>query len=172
MRKILPIAVLTGIILVLASCTESLPRRFEAFVSSVEEDCSFLSYEEGYWMEKDRRFKILYDEYMSKRSSFSSEEKRDLNAAIARYEYRRINSFVSYVEENASELSEDDWLGLNERFLEMAREYKENRHAYNSTEKRRIDSAILHYCGIVIRSKIPGITDKIRSILRELSLAL
>ena len=156
--------------IVLVSCKETLPRRFDSFVSTVEEESNLLLYTEEYWMDKDSRFKRLYDEYQEKRSSFSSDEKRDLNAAIARYEFQRIDSFVSYVEENDSEFSEDDWLGTNERFLELVREYKENRHAYNSSEKRQIDSVILHYCGIVFRAKIPGVTDKIRSILRELGL--
>ena len=157
--------------MVITSCTETLPQRFDSFVSAVEEESNVLSYTEEYWMDKDSRFKRLYDEYQEKRSSFSSDEKRDLNAAIARYEFQRIDSFTSYVEENASEFSEDDWLGANERFLELVREYKGNRHAYNSSEKRQIDSVILHYCRIVLRLKIPGVTNKIRSILRELSLS-
>ena len=60
MRRILPIAILLGVILVLASCKESLPKRFDLFVSSVEKDCLSLSYSEEYWMDKDRRFKKLY----------------------------------------------------------------------------------------------------------------
>lgn len=223
------LAIITAV--VLASCTGTLAQRFDSFVSSVEDDCFDYPYSEEYWMAKDsgfkrlyneyrkkmssftsdekrdlnsaiaryefqrinsfvsyveknsskfseddwlganERFKILYDEYQEKRSFFTSAEKRDLNSAIARYEFQRINSFVSYVEENASEFSEDDWLGANERFIELAREYKENRHAYNSSEKRKIDSAILHYFGLVLRSKIPSAIDKIRLILRELGLS-
>lgn len=172
MKRIFPLATLMTLTLILSSCTNSLPQRLNEFVSSVEEECSVHSYVEEYWMNADNKFKKLYDEYQSNRSSFNSDEKRELNAALARYEFQRINSFVSYVEEKGPEFSEDDWLSANERFLELAREYKQNRHAYNSSEKRQIDSVILHYCGIVIRSKIPGIANKIRSILRELGLSI
>ena len=94
-----------------------------------------------------------------------------MNSSIARYEYQRIDSFVSYVEEHTAEFSEDDWLSANERFRELIRDYKENRHAYNSSEKRQIDSAILHYLGLAVRSKIPGVINAVRSILRELGLS-
>ncbi len=158
--------------LTLASCKNTLPKRFDSFVSAVEAECSAaVSYSEEYWMDADRRFRKLYDEFQAAKSSFTSDEKRVINSDIARYEYQRIDSFVSYVEGQSSEFSEDDWLSANDRFLELALEYKDNRHAYNSREKRQIDSAIIHYCGLVIRSRIPSVIDKGRSILRELGLS-
>lgn len=66
MRRIPSFALFMGIILVLASCTESLPRRFESFVSAVESDCSVLSYAEEYWMEKDSRFNKLFIQTLGK----------------------------------------------------------------------------------------------------------
>lgn len=173
MRRFCLLTIFMTMTLILSSCSKnSLLRRFDAFVSSVEENCSVNSYVEEYWMNADKKFKKLYDEYQSNRSSFNSDEKRELNADLARYEYLRFNTFVSFVEEEGSEFSEDEWLSANERFLELAREYKQNRHSYNSSEKRQIDSIILHYCGIVIRSKIPGVASKVRAILRELGLSL
>ena len=173
MKRLFPLAILITMALILSSCSnDSLLRRFDSFVSSIEDECYDNSYVEEFWMNADKKFKKLYDEYQSNRSSFNSDEKRELNSDIARYEFQRISSFVSYVEEEGPEFSEDDWLSANERFMELAREYKQNRHSYNSSEKRQIDSVILHYCGIVIRSKIPGVTSKIRSILKELGLSI
>lgn len=169
MRRAYSLALLAALVF-LSSCRSTLPGRFESFVATVEETCSNSSYSEEYWMRTDDKFRKLYDEFQENRSSFSSDLKREINSRIARYEYLRVNSIVSYVEENSFDFSEDDWISANERVMELAREYKENRHSYNSAEKKRIDSVLMHYLGLVIKSKIPGVLDKIMSLLRELGL--
>ena len=170
--------VLAATVFIAASCTDSLPRRFASFLSKVETECPDYAYSdysdylelEEYWMNVDEEFHKLYEEYAAKRSSFSSDVKRDINAGIARYECLRINSFVSFVEECSEDFSEDDWLNVNEKITELAREYKGNRHSYNSGEKRRINSEFLHYFGIVLRSKTSDLIGKVRDLLRELGL--
>ena len=173
MKRVASVVFAAAVALLLVSCTDSLPRRFASFLSAVEDECLDRSYSdyldlEEYWMKVDEKFDKLYDEYKS--NTFPSDVKRDINACMARYEYLRINSFVSFVEEHSGDFSEDDWLIANDKILELAREYKENRHSYNSSEKRKIDAIILHYAGIVLRTKTSGLIRTVREILRELGL--
>ena len=139
MKRVASVFFAAAVALFLVSCTDSLPKRFASFLSAVEADCLDHSYSdfldlEAYWMKVDESFNKLYNEYKS--NTFPSDVKRDLNACIARYEYLRIDSFVSFVNDCSNSFSEDDWLIATDKILELAREYKENRHSYNSSEKK------------------------------------
>ncbi len=140
MKQIVGFVIAAAAVL-LVSCTDSLPRRFDSFLSNVEAECFDRSYADyldlkDFWMKVDEKYNKLYNEYRSKMTSYPSDIKRDINACIARYGYLRIDSFVSFVNDCSNSFSEDDWLIATDKILELAREYKENTHSYNSSEKK------------------------------------
>lgn len=65
------------------SCKNTLPSRFESFVSSVENHSASYSPED--WTKANDRFNKLFQEYKDNRSSLYSEQKRRINSAIVRY---------------------------------------------------------------------------------------
>lgn len=65
------------------SCKNTLPSRFESFVSSVENHSASYSPED--WTKANDRFNKLFQEYKDNRSSLNSEQKRRINSAIVRY---------------------------------------------------------------------------------------
>lgn len=69
--------------LFVCSCTSSLPNRFDSFVSSVEKH--YESYSEDDWDRVSDKFEELFEEYRENRSSFNSEQKKDINDALVRY---------------------------------------------------------------------------------------
>lgn len=121
-------------------------------------------------MSKDQQFQKYIDKYQAKKSSFSSEEKREINSSIARYEFQKINSFVTFVKDNYSEYSEDDWATANERLKELAQGYKELRHFFNTREKLAINKLFISYGVVVAGTKISSAISVVRSILQELGL--
>ena len=153
----------------ISSCM-SFPQKIDSFVTSVEEECDQSSYSEEYWMSKDQQFQKYIDKYQAKKSSFSSEEKREINSSIARYEFQKINSFVTFVKDNYSEYSEDDWATANERLKELAQGYKELRHFFNTREKLAINKLFISYGVVVAGTKISSAISVVRSILQELGL--
>lgn len=149
-----------------SSCKDNLPQRFDSFVSSVENNYS--DYTEEYWISADEKYYRLVNEFEERRSSYTSDVKREINSIIARYDYRRFESLVSYVEMNYEEFSEDDWIGMNERFKELWSEYQGNKHSYNSSEKKKINSVITRYLKVVVMSKVPGLVEWARSLIMDL----
>lgn len=84
MRKVfLIMAILMAVTLIVSSCKETLPRRFESFVSSVEKRSDSFSEED--WAKANEKFKKLFNEYKENKSTYSSTEKKAINAAIVRY---------------------------------------------------------------------------------------
>ena len=67
----------------LFSCKSMLPARFDAFVASVEKNCA--SYSQDDWAKANDKFEKLFNEYKENRTSFNSEEQKQINAAIAKY---------------------------------------------------------------------------------------
>ena len=96
----------------------------------------------------------------------------------------RFDAFVSSVEKNYSEFSEDEWNAANEKFEEFYQQYQENKSSYNSEEKKQINSAIVRYGKVIaksgveevagvfedITSQIPILIDEAKNFLEELGL--
>ena len=80
----------------------------------------------------------------------------------------RFDSFVSSVEKHCDSYSPDDWTKANDRFEKLLQEYKDNRSAFNSEQKRRINSAIVRYSKEVAKSGIRDVKSALEDILEQL----
>ena len=80
----------------------------------------------------------------------------------------RFDSFVSSVEKHCDSYSPDDWTKANERFEKLLQEYKDKRSAFNSEQKRRINSAIVRYSKEVAKSGIRDVKSALEDILEQL----
>ena len=70
-------------VLMAVSCKSMLPAQFDHFVNSVEKKCA--SYSPDDWAKANEKFQKLFTEYKDNRSSFSTDEKKQINAAIFKY---------------------------------------------------------------------------------------
>ncbi|MBQ9174611.1 MAG: hypothetical protein IJV54_07930 [Bacteroidales bacterium] len=84
------------------SCTSTLSRRFDSFVSSVEKHCE--SYSPDDWTKANEKFSKLFSEYKDNRSELNSEDKKAINSAILRYAKAAANSGLSEVKSYVDEL--------------------------------------------------------------------
>lgn len=84
MKKII-VALMAALaaVLVLSSCKESLPKRFEIFANQVEKRADKLS--EDDWKKVNAQFEKLLKEYKDNRDSYNADEKKQINQAIGRY---------------------------------------------------------------------------------------
>ena len=92
---------LLGVALVV-SCTSTLSRRFDSFVSSVEKHCESYSPED--WAKANEKFSKLFSEYKDNRSELNSEDKKAINSAILRYAKAAAKSGLSEVKSYVDEL--------------------------------------------------------------------
>ncbi|MBR6417158.1 MAG: hypothetical protein IKS22_13840 [Bacteroidales bacterium] len=92
---------LLGVALVV-SCTSTLSRRFDSFVSSVEKHCESYSPED--WTKANEKFSKLFSEYKDNRSELNSEDKKAINSAILRYAKAAAKSGLSEVKSYVDEL--------------------------------------------------------------------
>jgi len=69
--------------LMMTSCKESLPKRIDAFVDQVEKKAPSFSEED--WNKANTQFEKLVEEFQQKRDSFSTEERKQITAAIGKY---------------------------------------------------------------------------------------
>ena len=92
---------LLGVALVV-SCTSTLSRRFDSFVSSVEKHCESYSPED--WTKANEKFSKLFSEYNDNRSELNSEDKKAINSAILRYAKAAAKSGLSEVKSYVDEL--------------------------------------------------------------------
>lgn len=83
MNKLLLVFTMIIASMTLFSCKSMLPARFDAFVASVEKNCA--SYSQDDWTKANDKFEKLFNEYKENRTSFNSEEQKQINAAIAKY---------------------------------------------------------------------------------------
>ena len=83
MKRILFIMLAAVAVLSLASCKETLPKRFDHFVDQVEKHADKFS--EADWDKANAKFEKLVDEYQENSDSYTSEEKKQINAAIGKY---------------------------------------------------------------------------------------
>ncbi|MBQ8071902.1 MAG: hypothetical protein IJ202_13790 [Bacteroidales bacterium] len=84
------------------SCTSTLSRRFDSFVSSVEKHCE--SYSPDDWTKANEKFSKLFSEYKDNRSELNSEDKKAINSAILRYAKAAAKSGLSEVKSYVDEL--------------------------------------------------------------------
>jgi len=84
MKRIIALLVaFAAAMVVMSSCKETLPKRFEIFVNQVEKKADNLS--EDDWKKVNEHFDKLLQEYKENRDSYTSEEKKQMNEAIGRY---------------------------------------------------------------------------------------
>lgn len=70
-------------VLAMSSCKETLPKRFDMFVNYVEKNCEKFS--EDDWTKANAKFEKLVDEYTENRSSYNTDEQKQIRADIAKY---------------------------------------------------------------------------------------
>lgn len=83
MKKIFSLFLASVVLCLFASCTATLPYRFDSFVSSVEKH--YESYSEDDWNKANDKFEKLLEEYKENRSSLNSDQKKQINDALVRY---------------------------------------------------------------------------------------
>jgi predicted lipoprotein len=84
MKKVIVLlALAVAAVVVLSSCKETLPKRFEIFVNQVEKRCDKFS--EDDWQKANDHFDKLVTEYQNNKSAFNTDEKKAINEAIGRY---------------------------------------------------------------------------------------
>jgi len=91
--------------LVLASCKETLPKRFDMFVNYVEKNCEKFS--EDDWSKANARFEKLVDEYTENRTSYNKEEQKQIRADIAKYAGLAAKSGIKSVLDTVNDLIEE-----------------------------------------------------------------
>lgn len=84
MKRIFALMLVAAVaVLVFASCKETLPKRFDLFVNYVEKNCEKFS--EDDWTKANERFEKLVDEYTQNRSSYNTDEQKQIRADIVKY---------------------------------------------------------------------------------------
>lgn len=97
MKKIL---ILLGVILLMTACTGSLPGKFTRLADKVEAKGKDMSKEQ--WDKCNEQFKNLVQEYSDNYDSFTSDQKKEINTAIARYGKAAVASGISGVTETVT----------------------------------------------------------------------
>lgn len=70
-------------VIAMTSCKETLPARFDKFVSYVEKRCDKFS--EDDWKKANAQFEKLVDEYTQNRSSYNADQQKQIRSAITKY---------------------------------------------------------------------------------------
>ena len=102
MKNILVLSFIFLVALTFHSCSPSLPKRMDSFVSNVEKHSSSFSRDD--WKEANDKFMKLLNEYVENRNSFSAEEKKQINSAIVTYGKVAAKSGLKDVAEMAREI--------------------------------------------------------------------
>ena len=90
MKKLLLLAM---VVVLAASCTETLPSRFTRLADNVESQWKDFSQDQ--WEKANAQFEKLFKEYTDNYSTFKPSEKREINAAIAKYSAAALKSGLS-----------------------------------------------------------------------------
>ncbi len=70
-------------VLMVASCKETLPKRFDTFVNNVEKKCD--SFSEADWNKANAKFEQLVDEFEQNKDSYNQEELKQIRSDITKY---------------------------------------------------------------------------------------
>ena len=84
MKKVLALLLMmTVAVIVMSSCKETLPKRFELFVNHVERRCD--SFSEDDWKKANAQFEKLVDEFQQNKSSYNADEQKQIRSAATKY---------------------------------------------------------------------------------------
>lgn len=84
MKRLFTLMLMAAVaVLVISSCKETLPARFDKFVSYVEKRCDKFS--EDDWTKANKQFEKLVNEYTQNRSSYNTDEQKQIRSAIGKY---------------------------------------------------------------------------------------
>ena len=67
-------------VVVMSSCKETLPKRFDLFVSQVEK--RYTNFSEDNWKKANAQFDKLLKEYQENRDSYNAEEKKQIPSLL------------------------------------------------------------------------------------------
>ena len=81
MKKIL---LLLAALVVMASCTSTLPKQFTALADKVEKNGD--SFSEAQWENANDQYEKLVEQFNENADKFNAEQKKEINAAIGRYQ--------------------------------------------------------------------------------------
>lgn len=80
----------------------------------------------------------------------------------------RFDRFVSSVEKHGDSYSRDDWAKANEKFTKFVNEYKDNRSAFNSDQKKTMNSAIARYAAAAAKSGFKEIATAVDGVVSQI----
>lgn len=84
MKRIVVLLLMTALAaLMMTSCKETLPARFDRLVNYVEKHCDKFSQSD--WDKANSQFSKLVDEYTENRNAYNADQRKQINSAIARY---------------------------------------------------------------------------------------
>lgn len=84
MKRLVILMMMTALAaLLMTSCKENLPARFDRLVNYVEKNCDKFSQND--WDKCNDQFSKLVDEYTENRSAYNDEQRKQINSAIAKY---------------------------------------------------------------------------------------
>ena len=84
MKRFFAFFLMTAVaVLMVASCKETLPKRFDNFVSQVEKKCD--SFSEADWNKANTQFEKLVDEFKQNKDTYTAEEQKQIRSDITKY---------------------------------------------------------------------------------------
>lgn len=84
MKRIVVLLLMTAMAaLMMTSCKENLPARFDRLVNYVEKHCDKFSQSD--WDRANSQFSKLVDEYTENRNAYNADQRKQINSAIAKY---------------------------------------------------------------------------------------
>ena len=70
-------------VMMVSSCKDALPARFDRFVNYVEKNCD--NFSKSDWDKASDQFSKLMDEYTENYNTFNSDQRKQINSAITKY---------------------------------------------------------------------------------------
>ena len=70
-------------VMMVSSCKDTLPARFDRFVNYVEKNCD--NFSKSDWDKASDQFSKLMDEYTENYNTFNSDQRKQINSAITKY---------------------------------------------------------------------------------------
>lgn len=84
MKRIVVLLLMTAMAaLMMTSCKETLPARFDRLVNYVDKHCDKFSQSD--WDKANSQFSKLVDEYTENRNAYNADQRKQINSAIAKY---------------------------------------------------------------------------------------
>lgn len=80
----------------------------------------------------------------------------------------RFEAFSEGVADNGENYNLRKWERKNEKFKDMCAEYKENFTLYSSSERRKIDNAIVKYVKAAAKTGAITITDAVSEVIEQI----